>query len=60
MKTAVTAYSLEAGLADITAYYNAGTIIGALQSMQNRLVRNKQQPKRGNRHRNRSKGATTR
>jgi hypothetical protein len=33
MKAAVTAYSLEAGLADITAYYNAGTIIGALQSI---------------------------
>jgi hypothetical protein len=33
MKAAVTAYSLESGLADIEAYYNAGTIIGALQSI---------------------------
>ena len=33
MKAAITAYSLESGLADIEAYYNAGTIIGALKSI---------------------------
>ena len=33
MKAAVTAYSLEAGISDIEAYYKAGTIVGALQSI---------------------------
>lgn len=33
MKAGVNTYSLEAGLADIAVYYNAGTIIGALQSI---------------------------
>jgi hypothetical protein len=33
MKAALSDYSLEQGLSDIEAYYNAGTIIGALQSI---------------------------
>jgi hypothetical protein len=33
MKAGVTSYSLEAGLSDIEGYYNAGTIIGALQAI---------------------------
>jgi hypothetical protein len=33
MKAGLTAYSLEQGLSDIDDYYNAGTIIGALQAI---------------------------
>lgn len=33
MKAGVTAYSLEAGISDVSAYYDAGTVIAALQSI---------------------------
>jgi len=33
MKAGVTAYSLEAGISDVNAYYEAGTVVGALQSI---------------------------
>ncbi len=33
MKAGVTAYSLESGFADVAAYFDAGTVVGALQSI---------------------------
>jgi len=33
MKAGVTAYSLEAGISDVNGYYDAGTVVGALQSI---------------------------
>src|SRR5262249_49633432 len=33
MKGGLTKYSLEAGISDVNAYYDAGTIVGALQSI---------------------------
>jgi hypothetical protein len=33
MKAGVTGYSLEAGISDVSSYYDAGTVVGALQSI---------------------------
>lgn len=33
MKAGVTTYSLEAGISDVNSYYDAGTLVGALQSI---------------------------
>jgi hypothetical protein len=33
MKAGVTAYSLEAGISDVNVYYDAGTVVAALQSI---------------------------
>jgi hypothetical protein len=33
MKAGVSEYSLESGIADVNAYYDAGTVVGALQSI---------------------------